>query len=33
MLDLPHALDDFVEAVLQVQEETVPALRQGRHQT
>lgn len=33
MLDLAHALDDLVEAVLQVQEEAVPALRQGSHQT
>lgn len=33
MLDLAHALDDLVEAVLQVQEEAVPALRQRSHQT
>lgn len=33
MLNLAHALDDLVEAVLQVQEEAVPAFRQGRHQT
>lgn len=33
MFDLAHALDDLVETVLQVQEEAVPALRQGRHQT
>lgn len=32
MLYLAHTLDDLVEAVLQVQEEAVPALGQGRHQ-
>lgn len=32
MLNLPHALDDFVEPVLHVQEQIVPAFRQGCHQ-
>lgn len=32
MLNLPHALDDFVEPVLHVQEQVVPAFRQGCHQ-
>lgn len=33
MLNLAHALDDFIQPVLHVQEEVVPALRQRGHQS
>lgn len=32
MLNLAHAFDDFIESVLHVQQEVVPALGQGGHQ-
>lgn len=33
MLDLAHTLDDFVQPVLHVQQQVVPALRQRGHQS